>query len=341
MRRKHSAIVLMVLILAAVSVLPVSGAIADTGTVKGGWLILRADPSFSGTILNSYPSGTVVTITGQVGAWYAVTTPDKLTGYMLGEYLQIGGSSASNPTTGQFIDSTAYVTSANGLNVRMRSGPGKGYSVIASYAPGTKCTIISPGNNWCRIQIGTLTGYMMTQFLTGTAIPAPVTPVPAVVPGPTGSEYTVYVTSRNGNGVNLRSGPAKSYTSIGFYSVGTQATMITKGTTWSYIRVGNRYGYMMTEFLTESYNPAPVPSYTGAYIVSANGRNVNLRSAPSTQSTIIRSYKVGTPLTIITRGVDWCFVLIDGNYGYMMKQFIYDGIMPATPTDLYPYGGIL
>ncbi len=339
MRRKHSAIILMVLILAALSVLPVSGAMADTGTVKGGWLILRADPSFTGAIKASYPSGTVVTITGQVGSWYAVTTPDGLTGYMLGDYLQIGGSGKSNPATGTFIDSTAYVTSANGLNVRMRSGPGKGYSVIASYVPGTKCTIISPGNNWCRIQVGNLTGYMMTQFLTGTEIATPVTPVPAIVPS--GSEYTVYVTSRNGNGVNLRSGPAKSYTSIGFYSVGTQATMITKGTTWSYIRVGNRYGYMMTEFLTESQTVAPVPSYTGAYVVSANGRNVNLRSAPSTQSNVLRSCKIGTPLTVITRGVDWCFVLIDGTYGYMMRQFIYDGSAPATTTDLYPYGGIL
>ena len=338
MKRKHSAIILMVLILAAVSVLPVSGAMADTGTVKGGWLILRAEPSFTGAIRASYPSGTVVTITGQVGSWYAVTAPDGLSGYMLGDYLQVGGT--SSPATGTFIDSTAYVTSANGLNVRMRSGPGKGYSVIASYVPGTKCTIISPGNNWSRIQVGTLTGYMMTQFLTGTAVTPAITPVP-VNPVPSGSEYTVYVTSRNGNGVNLRSGPSKSYTSIGFYSVGTQATMITKGSTWSYIRVGNRYGYMMTEFLTESQTVTPVPSYTGAYVVSANGRNVNLRSAPSTQSTVIRSYKPGTPLTIITRGVDWCFVLIDGNYGYMMKQFIYDGYTPATVTDLYPYGGIM
>lgn len=337
MKRKHSVIILLVLILTAVWTLPVSSASADTGTVKGGWLILRAEPSFSGAIKASYPSGTVVTITGQIGSWYAVTTPDGMTGYMLGDYLQVGGS-GSNPATGSFIDSTAYVTSANGLNVRMRSGPGKGYSVIASYAPGTKCTIISPGNNWCRIQVGNLTGYMMTKFLTGTAV---VTPVPTAAPVPSGGEYTVYVTSRNGNGVNLRSGPSKSYTSIGFYSVGTQATMITKGSTWSYIRVGNRYGYMMTEFLTESQTITPSPAYTGAYVVSANGRNVNLRSAPSTQSTIIRSYKVGTPLTVITRGIDWCFVLIDGAYGYMMRQFIYDGAAPATVTDLYSYGGIL
>ena len=64
----------------------------QTGIVKGGWLILRAAPSFSGTIKSSYPSGTVVKITDQVGSWYAVTAPDGLTGYMLGDYLQINGS---------------------------------------------------------------------------------------------------------------------------------------------------------------------------------------------------------------------------------------------------------
>ena len=328
-KRKHSAIILMVLILAITAVLPMSGAMADTGTVKGGWLILRSQPSFAGAIKASYPSGTVVTITGQVGSWYAVTTPDGKTGYMLGDYLQIGGNAAS--TAGNLTGTTAYVTSSNGLNVRLRSGPGKGYSIIASYAPGTQCSIISHGKNWSRIQIGNYTGYMMTQFLTsnGSAMPLP---TPAT--NPTGQEYTVYVTSKNGKGVNLRSGPSKSYTSIGFYSVGTQAAMVTKGATWSYIRVGNRYGYMMTEFLTGNEPVKPVPPTGGAYVVSANGKNVNLRAAPTTRSTVIRSYKVGTRLTVITRGIDWCFILIDGTYGYMMRQFIYEGSVPATATDL-------
>ena len=86
---------------------------------------------------------------------------------------------------------------------------------------------------------------------------------------------------------------------------------------------------------TEKEPVKPVPPTGGAYVVSANGKNVNLRAAPTTRSTVIRSYKVGTKLTIITRGVDWCFVLINGTYGYMMRQFIYDGAALATITDLH------
>ena len=319
---KHAAL-LFALVILIVSVFPLAAATAEQkGVVRGGWLILRAAPSFNGAIRSSYPSGTVVTITGQTGSWYAVTAPDGLTGYMLGDYLQVSGGGSVPAET------TAYVTSANGLNVRLRSGPGKGYSILASYAPGTQCTILSAGNNWCRIQIGSFTGYMMTRYLTNT----PYTPTPAPQPAPS-TEYQVYVTSRNGKGVNLRSGPGKNYASIGFYSVGTPAMMVTKGSTWSYIRVGNRYGYMMTQFLTETEPVTPViPG--GAYVVSANGKNVNLRAKPTTASKVITSFRVGTPVTIITRGADWYFVLINGYYGYMMRQFIYDGGAPATVTDL-------
>lgn len=331
---RNRAALLAALIILLAAVLPCGALAAKTGTVKGGWLILRASPSFSGKIISSYPSGTVVTITGQVGSWYEVTAPDGMNGYMLGDYLQVngGGSSGSSVTEGV----TAYVTSKNGLNVRLRSGPGTGYSILASYAPGTKCTILSAGNNWCRIQIGSFTGYMMTQFLTTKSGSTP-TAKPDI---PDGS--LVYVTSRNGKGVNLRSGPDKAYSSIGFYSVGTPATMVTKGKTWSYILIGNRYGYMMTQYLT-SKMPTPVipdddepdvPS-SSAHVVSANGRNVNLRAAPTTASAIIKSFKVGTPVSVITRGNDWYFVQINGYYGYMMRQFIYDlTVHHATTTDL-------
>ena len=324
-KQTHRLALIAALVILLTASLPCAYALAEQkGVVRGGWLILRAAPSFSGTIKSSYPSGTTVTITGQFGSWYAVIAPDGLTGYMLGDYLQVYGGGGSLPE-----ETTAYVTSSNGLNVRLRSGPGKGYSILASYAPGTKCTILSAGKNWCRIQIGSYTGYMMTRYLTNT----PSVPTPTPKPEPSG-EYPVYVTSKNGKGVNLRSGPSKTFSSIGFYSVATPATMITKGKTWSYIRVGNRYGYMMTQFLTETEPVHPVTPGS-AYVVSANGKSVNLRARATTASGIIRSFKVGTPLTIITRGTDWYFIQISGYYGYMMRQFIYDGGAPATTTDIY------
>ena len=331
--RKKGAALLIILVMALTAMMPFSSAAAEekltTGTVVGGWLILRGAPSFNGAIIASYPSGTVVTITGKTGSWYSVITPNNLTGYMYSTYLQVNGGGGGGGG-GIPSGSTAYVTSANGLNVRLRSGPGKGYSILASYAPGTSCTVLTGGQNWSRIRIGSLTGYMMSQFLTTSPQPQP-----APQPQP-GGDYKVYVTSRNGKGVNMRSGPSKAYPSIGFYSVGTEAWMVTAGHTWSYIRVGSRYGYMMSEFLTTTEPPVNPPVVGAAYVVSANGRSVNLRAAPTTASKVIKSFKVGTRLNIITRGRDWYFIQIGGYYGYMMRQFIYDGgTPPATWTDIY------
>ncbi|MBO7664115.1 MAG: SH3 domain-containing protein [Clostridia bacterium] len=290
-----------------------------TGRVFGGWLILRASPSYNGQIRSSYPSGTVVTITGQSGAWYQVKAPDGLTGYMLGSYLKVDGGIVPSGTK-------AYVISQNGLNVRLRSGPGTGYSTIASYAPGTECTILESGASWSRIRIGSYTGYMMSRYLSGQVVPTPT--------ADPGGEINAWVISRNGHGVNLRSGPGKGYASIGYYSVGTSASILSAGAVWSYIRIGSRHGYMMSEFLTTVapvVPPVPIPG--GAYVVSENGKGVNLRTGPGKQYGVIRVIPAGTPVTIITRGVEWHYVKAGDFFGYMMSQYIYQAIGPhPRPT---------
>ena len=314
----RKAAVILAVLTAGIIILTCSAS-AETATVYGGWLILRANPSFSATALSSYPSGTVVTVTGQNGSWYAVTAPDGMNGWMLGTYLRFqssGGSSSGN----------AKVKSQNGLNVRLRTGPGTGYTVLGSYPPGTSVTVLSSGKDWSKVQIGNFTGYMMSKYLTtgsgGESTGTDFKPVSLPVP----SGYTVWVTSQNGQGVNFREGPSKYYASIGFYGTGTEATMLSLGNTWSYIRIGDRNGYMMTQFLTtteyKGYSGGETTPQGQAVVVSGNGKSVNLRTTPDYSSKVIRSYPVGTPLTIITRGDQWYFIHIGDDYGYMMKSFI-------------------
>ena len=275
-----------------------------TGKVHGGWLILRDNPSYSGKQISSYPTGTIVTINGQSGAWYAVTTPDSLQGYMLGKFLTVSGDDLIS-------GGDAWVTSSNGLNVRLRSGNGTQSTAIASYAPGTKCKVLEIGDRFCRIMIGTITGYMMTKFLTATD---PGTDSGAI-------QYELYVTSTNGRGVNMRSAPYKANNVIGFYDVGTKAGMITPGPVWSLISINGRAGYMMTQFLTKT-KPEPIIPTGGSFVISYNGKNVNLRSGPGLKYPILNSYAPGTPVTVLTPGTEWDYIRIGSLYGYMMEQFI-------------------
>ena len=243
MKRLISMLLVLALLMTALVVPAAHAATYATAVVKGGWLRLRAEPSFLAETISAYYTGTTVTILGGSGQWYYVTTPDGRTGYMLSDYLTITGSI----TGGQLDENTqAYVTSGNGKSVRMRTGPSKSYSVIASYPVGTPVTILISGDDWCKVRIEGRTGYMMTEFLTSTG--ENVT-----------DDKVAYVTSQNGLNVNLRSGPSKIYSAIASYAVGTKVTVLEWGATWSRIQVNSVTGYMMTEFLTRQ-EPAVVSS---------------------------------------------------------------------------------
>ena len=247
-------ILLGLIVVLMLSLLPVApaAALTDYGTVVGGWLRLRTAPSFDATIIDSYYTGTVVQILGTTGNWYNVKTPDNQAGYMYADYINLGGGGGGG--------TTAYVTSANGYGVRMRTGPSKGYRVLAVYDVGTQVTVLASGTIWSRIKVGTTVGYMMSEFLTSTPPgPTPTTP-------PSGDMATVW--SSNGYGVRLRSGPGTNYSIIGLYSVGTRVSIITRGTTWDKILVGSRIGYMMNEFLI--YDTPADPVATGISITAAS-----------------------------------------------------------------------
>ncbi len=240
MKRSIAWILTLAMLLCMLAIPAAQAASYATATVKGGWLRLRAEASYKAETISAYYTGTNVTILGGSGEWYYVATPDGKQGYMHSDFLTITGSI----TGGQLDENTAaYVTSKNGLSVRLRTGPSLQYSTIASYAVGTPVTILISGDDWCKVRIGGRTGYMMTEFLTTSGVSTPDTEAGA---------YTAYVTSTNGLGVRMRSGAGKLYSTLATYQVGTKVTVLDWGKTWCKIRVNGLTGYMMTEFLTTS-----------------------------------------------------------------------------------------
>ena len=256
------------------SILPATSMAASYATVVGGWLRLRSAPNFNATTITSYYTGTQVQIISSSGGWYKVQTPDGRIGYMYGDYLRVGGSIPS--------EGTAYVTSYNGYGVRLRTGPGTGYRIIRTYAVGTPVTVLERGTYWSRISIGGTVGYMMSQFLHF------------------GSDYPddgnvlCYATiwSSNGYGVRLRTGPSKSYSKIGVYSVGTKVAVLQKGAVWDRIRVGSRVGWMMNEFLIYHENNE-VTSVTLNNYMPVVGSVLTMQAVSPSTATVSYEWLVG------------------------------------------------
>ncbi|MBR2823323.1 MAG: SH3 domain-containing protein [Clostridia bacterium] len=199
MKKKLAAALLLAVLLCG---LAMAGALAATyGTVVGGWLRLRANPSYDAAVITSYRTGSVVTILSQSGGWARVMTSDYRLGYMDQRYLYIDGGSApptSSPTASPVawttVNRNAWVTSENGKGVRMRNAPVVNkYNVMGLYPVGRTVLELKVSNNgWSYIQIDGKYGYMMSRYLTTgyspwpgpTTVPLTLPPHITAMPGP-------------------------------------------------------------------------------------------------------------------------------------------------------------
>ncbi len=182
MKKKLIALLLAAIFLctAALPALAVSTLYA---TVMGGYLRLRLSPSYQGTIIRSYRSGTVVTVLSRENGWSQVITPDGRTGYMDERYLSFGTSPEPEPTHRIWTDINRnyWVTSQNGRGVRMRSSPSvNSYNIMGLYPVGRTAYVIKQSNDgWSYISIDGKYGYMMTLYLTPSHVdPVYPTPIP-------------------------------------------------------------------------------------------------------------------------------------------------------------------
>lgn len=195
--------------------------------------------------------------------------------------------------------------------LRLRQYASYDAPTITSYYTGTQVTIQGTSGAWYHvITPDGRTGYMLGAYLT--------------VGASTGDEnITAWVTSNNGKGVRLRTGPSTAYGVIGLYSVGTKATILRSGTYWHYVKIGGQKGYMMAAYLTREQvaPPASTGGYT-AYVTSSNGKGVNLRYGAGLNYGVIGLYDVGTRVTVVTPGSSWHYIDINGTRGFMMAKYL-------------------
>lgn len=82
-----------------------------------------------------------------------------------------------------------------------------------------------------------------------------------------------------------------------------------------------------------SPSPSPAPDFAPAVVVSANGLEVNLREAPSTQARSIAQYAPGTRVACaFEEGATWLAVRANGVTGFMMAAYV----EPVRPEETAP-----
>ena len=136
---------------------------------------------------------------------------------------------------------------------------------------------------------------------------------------------TAVVNNSNGQRLNLRSLPSTQSESLGLYYTGAEVVCYSDPSQeWAYVSVGNRYGFMKTEFLYLGSDPASISSQTPIAYVTNNEKNawLNLRSQPSLEADVLGKYYNGDRVTVIGKVDDWYHVKANDTYGFMLANYL-------------------
>ena len=193
-------------------------------------------------------TGVKVTYISESGNWTKVQYNSK-TGYICSDYLK--KESSTSTTT-----NTMYVTASAGLN--LRKGPSTSYAVIKTLSKGTEVTVVSSSNGWSKVNVGGVSGYVSSDYLSSTK---PSTGSSSSNESTSNTTSTMYTTER----LNLRKGAGTSYSVITTLDKGVAVTVHSSSNGWSKVSVNGMTGYVSSSYLS-STKPSNSSSSTSSKV---------------------------------------------------------------------------
>ncbi|MDR1619966.1 MAG: SH3 domain-containing protein [Clostridiales bacterium] len=130
-----------------------------TGKVVNEWVRLRSTASLDTqtNIIGDYAVGTTLTIYGQEGSFYRVSTGTQ-EGYMHKDYVQITG-------TASVAESAKSGVTTGKVRLRSAANTSDSKNIITTLAKGAKVTINSTSNGWHHVTVNGKTGYVSAQYV--------------------------------------------------------------------------------------------------------------------------------------------------------------------------------
>ncbi|MCE5344341.1 MAG: SH3 domain-containing protein, partial [Eubacteriales bacterium] len=154
----------------------------------------------------------------------------------------VDDSTADDSTTDDTADTetaTAYVwTTSGSLNLRESAAAGAG--ILTTIPRLATVTVLDKGTLWCKVQYGSLTGYVQTAYLRFDA---------GETTANTAAIAWVYTVSGS---LNLRVSAAGSAAVLTAIPRLAQVSVLTRSSTWCQIQYGAYVGYVRTQYLTDT-----------------------------------------------------------------------------------------
>ena len=142
------------------------------------------------------------------------------------------------------------------LNVRVSAGTSS--AIRGTLKNGQSVTVTGTSGAWSQISTGSVSGYVMTQYLSIATQPTPspeITPAPTDVPAR--NDAATVKLGNSSSRLNVRRGPGTNTAVIGTLSHGQRVTVIGASGSWSQISTETLSGYVMTSYLQSAKADSP------------------------------------------------------------------------------------
>lgn len=274
----------LLLILVISSLIMASSTFANTGTLKDtDFLNVRENPSTSANIVTVLPENASFDILSEEGDWYKIKYQNT-TGYVSKQYVSV-----SEVNTNSNIPAEPNSNGIVNKNSTLYVLPLLNSTILDTLNNGTKVLVVSINGKWAYIQTETASGWIFTDNISGT------------------EESNISTSDDNENGNNKVENSIDN--SISDNSISENVENNTIEDTNSNMEDNN--------IDTQNDNTSNYPK-----TMYVNVDAVYIRAKSTTESDVVASVGLNTPVTVKGEEGEWYKVSVTDGDGYMMKKYL-------------------
>lgn len=232
-------------------------------------LNFRTSPTFSDNIIKVIPKGHEVYHVSNHGAWVKVRYGNTF-GYLTKEHLTPVVSKPTEPVETPIAGHPKFELLKT---LVLRAAASSSSSAIRTIESGKEVHVLAVKGDWYKVQFGTKYGYLPIADLKK-VVESETPPSESIV---TIGKYDVMAD------LNLRTGPAETYSSIKVVPKGREVHLISEHGKWFKVKYGASIGYMDSTYLKEAIE---APSVLYRAVVTADP-TLNVRSTPEVADNLI------------------------------------------------------
>ena len=208
-------------------------------------------------------------------------------------------------------------------SLRLRSEPNTDCATVTYLTEGTGVQVYEVLDGWYEVSYGEYTGYVSAEYVDYTPIDGEVTEV-AVVEETTEVMSAVAASAQPRDAVvdgssyiNLRTDASNSADIITTLDEGTELTVLSVDGEWCCVEWEDETGYVNANYI-----------YVDGILMAdprgiVTGSCVNVRSQPSTDSSILTKVYAGSTVELISLEDGWYVMNCDGVAGYISAEYVY------------------